>query len=126
MSNEDRLQAIIDKWKEIESRLDLVIDQQGTIHYENISAIKSDIDRMVDQLTKIKINLHLIDSKINYSKENTKEALDLMEQISLNNKPDLIRYLLIFAVNDERNLRQAISELSMAEKRKLELALKGK
>jgi len=124
MSNEDRLQAIIDKWKEIESRLDLVIDQQGTVHYENISGIKLDIDRIVDQLTKIKINLHLIDSKVNYSKENIKEVLDLMSEISLNNRPDLIRHLLIFAVNDEENLHKAIAELSQGEKSKLLNSLK--
>lgn len=121
MSNE--LQKIIDDWKEIESRLDLVLEQQSAVHYDNMSSIKSDIDRIVDLLTKIKINLHLIDSKANYSKENIQEAIELMDQINLDNKPDLIRYLLLFAINDELNLRKAIKELSQSEIQKLKSAL---
>lgn len=123
MSNDDRLQSIIDEWRQIRSRLDLVLEQQATTRIENVKAIKDDIDRIVDELTKIKINLHLIESKAKYSEDNLAEIIQSIEFLDLSDKPQVIKYLLIFAANDERSLHQAIKELSKSELSKLKKAL---
>lgn len=123
MSNDDRLQFIIDEWRQIRSRLDLVLEQQATTRVENVKSIKSDIDRIVDQLTKIKINLHLIESKVKYSENNLSEILQSIELLDMSDKPEVIQHLLIFVANDEKSLRQAISHLSQSELAKLRKAI---